>query len=84
MSTAEPEHARSGDGADPLGGVQQPSVAAHAGLLGFSTQKLWWGSTAGVPFPIGRWEGPDGRSIVAALDPGSYVAEAEGDPSRRR
>lgn len=49
-----------------------PSILAHAGLKGFSTQKLTWGSAVGVPFNVGRWEGPDGQSIVAALNPGAY------------
>ena len=49
-----------------------PTIAKHCGLLGFSTQKLYWGSAAGIPFPVGRWQGVDGSSIVAALDPGSY------------
>jgi len=58
-----------------------PTIAAHCGLLGFSTQKLSWGSAAGVPFSIGTWEGPDGRSIVAALEPGSYGSEIRNDLS---
>ena len=49
-----------------------PSIAAHAGLLGFSTQKLTWGSAYGVPFDFGVWTGPDGRSIFAALNAQSY------------
>jgi alpha-mannosidase len=49
-----------------------PSIAKHCGLVGFSTQKLAWGSAAGIPFAVGRWQGVDGSSIVAALDPGSY------------
>jgi alpha-mannosidase len=49
-----------------------PSILAHCGLKGFSTGKLTWGSANGVPFNVGRWEGPDGRSIVAALNPGAY------------
>lgn len=52
-----------------------PSMLAHCGLKGFSTQKLTWGSPVGIPFKVGTWEGPDGRSIVAALDPGAYVGE---------
>lgn len=50
-----------------------PSVWAHAGLLGFSTQKLTWGSAMGIPFNVGLWEGPDGRSITAALNATDYV-----------
>lgn len=52
-----------------------PSILAHAGLKGFSTQKLTWGSAVGVPFNVGRWEGPDGQSIIAALNPGAYDAK---------
>jgi len=51
-----------------------PSILAHCGLKGFSTQKLTWHSAAGIPFNVGRWEGPDGRSVVAALNPGNYDA----------
>ncbi|HLO66185.1 MAG TPA: glycoside hydrolase family 38 C-terminal domain-containing protein [Holophaga sp.] len=51
-----------------------PSILAHAGLQGFSTQKLTWGSAAGVPFNVGRWTGPDGKGIVAAFNPGAYDA----------
>ncbi len=49
-----------------------PSVLAHCGIKGFSTQKLTWNSVMGIPFKVGVWEGPDGRSVVAALDPGQY------------
>jgi alpha-mannosidase len=49
-----------------------PSVWAHAGLLGFSTQKLTWGSANGIPFNVGLWEGPDGKDLVAALNATSY------------
>ncbi len=59
-----------------------PSILAHCGILGFSTQKLTWGSAVGIPFKVGTWEGPDGRSIVAALDPGSYGASVEEDLSQ--
>ncbi len=52
-----------------------PSVLAHCGLRGFSTQKLTWHSANGIPFDIGAWEGPDGQSIIAALNPGSYGAK---------
>ena len=56
-----------------------PSVLAHCGLRGFSTQKLTWHSANGIPFDIGVWEGPDGQSIIAALNPGSYSARVRGD-----
>jgi alpha-mannosidase len=49
-----------------------PSVLAHAGLTGFSTQKLSWGSAAGIPFNIGNWVGTDGNGVVAALNATTY------------
>ena len=62
-----------------------PTILAHAGIKGFSTQKLTWGSSVpdqpstpvgmegkGVPFNVGRWIGPDGKGVIAALNPGSY------------
>ena len=54
--------------------ASMPSIWAHAGLLGFSTQKLTWGSAVGIPFTVGVWEGPDGKGVVAALNPGEYVS----------
>lgn len=62
-------------------GYALPSIAAHCGITGFSTQKLTWGSAAGVPFDIGIWEGVDGSTLVAALNPGAYVSRIEGDLS---
>jgi len=72
-----------------------PSLLAHAGLKGFSTQKLTWGSAApvggpdspektptGTPFNIGLWEGPDGRSIIAAFNPGDYNGNINDDLSK--
>ncbi len=53
-------------------GYALPTIAAHCGLKGFSTQKLSWGSSVGTPFAIGRWEGVDGSSVVATLAPGPY------------
>jgi len=50
-----------------------PSVWSHAGLLGFSTQKLTWRSTNGVPFNLGVWEGPDGKGLLAALNATDYT-----------
>ncbi|HEY3268766.1 MAG TPA: glycoside hydrolase family 38 C-terminal domain-containing protein [Armatimonadota bacterium] len=58
-----------------------PSIIAHCGLKGFSTQKLTWGSPIGIPFTVGRWYGPDGRYVTAALDPGSYGATVSSDLS---
>ena len=62
-------------------GYALPSVAAHCGLKGFSTQKLTWGSSIGIPFNVGVWEGVDGSSVIAALNPGDYVSRLRGDLS---
>ena len=72
-----------------------PSILAHAGLKGFSTQKLTWNSAApvggrgsieetprGIPFNVGYWVGPDRRGIVAALNPGSYGGQVREDISK--
>ncbi|HWX53171.1 MAG TPA: glycoside hydrolase family 38 C-terminal domain-containing protein [Verrucomicrobiae bacterium] len=72
-----------------------PSILAHSGIKGFSTQKLTWGSSApaggpdspertpvGTPFNVGIWDGPDGRSVVAAFNPGSYSADITTDLSK--
>src|SRR5437870_4259343 len=53
-----------------------PSILAHVGIKGFSTQKLEWGSATdaggpdspektppGTPFNVGIWEGPDGAGV---------------------
>ncbi len=58
-----------------------PSLLAHCGLTGFSTQKLTWGSAVGIPFNVGVWEGPDGKSIIAALNPGAYDSPINEDLS---
>ena len=50
-----------------------PSALAHAGVKGFSTQKLVWGSAVGIPFNIGNWTGPDGKGVVAALNATDYT-----------
>jgi alpha-mannosidase len=62
--------------------ASMPSIWAHAGLKGFSTQKLTWGSAVGIPFTLGTWIGPDGRSVTAALDPGSYASAIQGRVDR--
>lgn len=62
-----------------------PSILAHSGVKGFSTQKLSWGSSAdgggpeslektptGTPFNVGVWVGPDGKSVLAGVNPGAY------------
>jgi alpha-mannosidase len=54
-----------------------PSVLAHCGMRGFSTAKLTWGSAVGIPFNVGVWEGPDGESVIAALNPGKYDSRLE-------
>lgn len=72
-----------------------PSILAHAGVKGFSTQKLEWGSSAdgggveslertpvGTPFDVGVWVGPDGKSVLAGLNPGSYDSDITTDLSR--
>lgn len=58
-----------------------PSILAHCGLRGFSTQKLTWGSAVGIPFNVGVWQGPDGQSVIAALNPGSYGSRISHDLS---
>ena len=71
-----------------------PSILAHAGVKGFSTQKLTWGSSAdrggpesleetpeGTPFNVGVWVGPDGKSVIAALNPGAYNGSINSDLS---
>ncbi|RZK32224.1 MAG: alpha-mannosidase, partial [Hymenobacter sp.] len=40
--------------------------------IGFSTQKLTWGSANGTPFNVGIWEGPDGKGLTTALNATSY------------
>jgi alpha-mannosidase len=59
-----------------------PSILAHMGLRGFSTQKLTWHSANGIPFNVGVWEGPDGRGIIAAFNPGDYSGDLWYDVSR--
>lgn len=54
-----------------------PSVLNHAGLIGFSTQKLTWGSANGIPFNLGVWEGPDGKGITVALNGTGYGSHIE-------
>ena len=56
-----------------------PSVLAHCGIKGFSTQKLSWGSPIGIPFNVGVWEGPDGKSVIAALNGTAYTGKISAD-----
>jgi alpha-mannosidase len=71
-----------------------PTILAHSGVKGFSTQKLVWGSSAeggglqslektpeGTPFNVGVWVGPDGESVIAGLNPGSYNGNIDTDLS---
>lgn len=53
-------------------GYALPSIMKHAGLNGFTTQKLSWGSAYGQPFDIGIWKGVDGAEVFASLDARSY------------
>jgi len=72
-----------------------PTILAHTGVKGFSTQKLLWGSSApvggpeslekspeGTPFNVGVWVGPDGESVLAGLNPGAYDGGIETDLSK--
>ena len=72
-----------------------PTILAHAGVKGFSTQKLVWGSSApgggpesreqtpeGTPFNVGVWIGPDGESVLAGLNPGDYAGGINSDLSK--
>ncbi len=63
-----------------------PTLAVHAGIVGFSTQKLRRGelmrSAVGIPFAYGIWRGTDGSELLAALDPGEYSGRIEGDLTR--
>ena len=72
-----------------------PTILAHSGVKGFSTQKLVWGSSAdaggpeslektpeGTPFNVGVWVGPDGESVLAGLNPGAYDAGIDTDLSK--
>ncbi len=58
-----------------------PSILAHCGIKGFSTQKLTWGSAVGIPFNLGIWQGVDGQKVVAALNPGPYDSGIDSDLS---
>jgi alpha-mannosidase len=69
-----------------------PSILAHMGLKGFSTQKLSWHSGArvggagslqdtpeGIPFNVGFWEGLDGKGVIAALNATDYTGDVTED-----
>ncbi len=74
-----------------------PSILAHAGVKGFSTQKLnaqWQPAPRiggpnspeqtpeGIPFNVGLWAGPDGKTVMAALNPGGYGSNVYTDLSK--
>jgi alpha-mannosidase len=74
-----------------------PSILSHAGIKGFSTQKLssaWQPAPhvggpnspqqtpVGIPFNVGLWEGPDGQTVIAALNPLSYGSQVTYDISK--
>jgi alpha-mannosidase len=74
-----------------------PSILAHAGVKGFSTQKLnaqWQPAPKiggpdspeqtpeGIPFNVGMWIGPDGKGVIAALNPGGYGSNVYTDISK--
>src|SRR5258708_1559938 len=74
-----------------------PSILAHAGVKGFSTQKLnaqWQPAPKiggpdspektpeGIPFYVGMWVGPDGKGVIAALNPGGYGSNVYTDISQ--
>lgn len=61
-----------------------PTIAAHAGLIGFSTQKLQWRKhpfygDSKIPFRFGYWQGVDGSRILAALDGQGYSKKFSGE-----
>lgn len=60
-------------------GYALPAVMKHAGLNGFTTQKLSWGSAYGQPFDIGIWKGVDGSKVFASIDAKSYRYKFSGD-----
>src|SRR5579863_2642141 len=74
-----------------------PSILAHAGIKGFSTQKLSAGwqpaphvggpdspekTPEGIAFNVGLWEGPDGKTVMAALNPSGYGSQVLTDLSK--
>jgi alpha-mannosidase len=70
-------------------GYTLPTIAAHCGLIGFSTQKLKWRTNpfygdAKVPFSIGIWQGIDGSRIAAALDGRNYTQKYDEDLSMNK
>jgi alpha-mannosidase len=62
--------------------VTLPTLAAHVGGTGFSTQKLGWGSSVGIPFHVGVWEGIDGSPLPSVLHAGPYDWKLRRDVSQ--
>lgn len=60
-----------------------PSSLAHAGLKGISTCKLSYypDTSSPIPFNVGRWIGPDGASVIGALNCQSYHTQVKEDLS---
>ena len=57
-----------------------PTVTAHSGIIGFSTQKLMWRQkpfygNSKIPFEIGLWEGVDGSRIMIVADAHNYTTK---------
>ena len=74
-----------------------PTILAHSGIKGFSTQKLSSGwqpaplvggpdsaeqTPVGIPFNVGMWIGPDGEKVMAALNPLGYGSRIHYDLSK--
>ena len=49
-----------------------PAIERHSNLMGFTTQKLAWGSAYGIPFEIGKWQGVDSSEVYASINPHDY------------
>lgn len=57
-----------------------PTIAAHSGLIGFSTQKLMWRhkpfhGKSKIPFEYGLWQGVDGSKIMIVADARNYTTK---------
>ena len=68
-----------------------PTLAAHCGLIGFSTQKLGWrnnrfyeGQLSRYPFSVGLWQGIDGSRIMMAHGYGYGQRYTDSDLSGNR
>src|SRR5262249_46218422 len=74
-----------------------PTILHHSGIVGFSTQKLssdWQPAPHvggpnspektpdGIPFNVGVWEGTDGSTVLAALNPLTYGSQVIYDISK--